>query len=245
MMFSAASATTLLLLISIAAQRARAKPVCPVNDGISWLADPDDCSLFYVCHASQRFDFTCGQNVWDQETLTCVGRGSLWDKCTIAKELDELNVRSGSEPCTGSSPNGIFPKSDNCAQYYNCSSRATTVTDNPHVMECQYPFLFNRATKRCDKFEAVTCGARWEPLDACDYVANTCWRGTHCIPCNVRYPSCRGMPNGLNPWVGREPSPYFVLCRQERTLSQGQCANSKGPQLFDAVKRICVKTPKA
>ena len=67
-----------------------AKPTCPLGPGMRWLADPNDCSLFYVCHGSQRFDFSCGDNVWDPDTKTCVGRGSLWDKCECAASLCRL-----------------------------------------------------------------------------------------------------------------------------------------------------------
>ena len=57
----------------------------------------------------------------------------------------------------------------------------------------------------------------------------------------VRFPSCKGLPDGLNPWVGREYSPFFVLCEQQRPLYHGQCDNSKGTQLFDPVKRVCTE----
>ena len=74
-----------------------------------------------------------------------------------------------------------------------------------------------------------------------DYVMNQCQGRAHCIPCNVRFPSCKDLPDGLNPWVGREYSPFFVLCEKQRPLYHGQCDNSKGTQLFDPVKRVCTE----
>lgn len=231
------TSSTSLFLLAVCLSLSAAMPTCP-RAGMSWMADPNDCSLFYVCNGGQRFDFNCGDNVWDPDTKTCVGKGSQWDKCTIAKELDELNnMGSSQDPCDNSN-SAVFAKSDNCAQYYDCSSKEATVSDDPHVKECKFPTLFNAESKRCEHFDMVKCGARTEPLDACDYVANQC-RSAHCIPCNVRFPSCRGLPNGLNPWVGREYSPYFVLCEKQRSLYHGECPTAQGTQLFDPVNRVC------
>nr|KAG5711278.1 hypothetical protein BaRGS_005975 [Batillaria attramentaria] len=211
---------------------------------MEWLADPRDCSTFYVCNRGQRFDFSCGENVWDQATKTCVGKGSQWDKCTIAKELDsltaenELSGLSGGHPCDNSNT-AVLAKSDNCAQYYDCSSREGIVSDDPYLQECEFPLLFNPNTKRCEHYDMVKCGDRMEPLDACDYVANQCQGRAHCVPCSVRFPSCRDLPDGLNPWVGREYSPYYVLCEKQRPLYHGQCDNSHGTQIFDPEKRVC------
>lgn len=213
-----------------------APPICPrVGPTIQWLEDPDNCSKFYVCHGGRQFPFDCGDNVWVQEIKSCVGKGSEWDKCTISKELDDL-INS----CDNSN-SAIFAKADNCAQYYDCSSQEVTVDlQDPHVVECTFPLLFNPDTKRCEHYDMVKCGDRPEPKDACEYEANKC-RRAHCIPCMVRFPSCKGLPDGMNPWVGREYSPYYVLCQDERAIYHGRCDGSKGPQLFDPEKRMCVE----
>ncbi|PVD24728.1 hypothetical protein C0Q70_15213 [Pomacea canaliculata] len=211
--------STLLCLILVwSGADASQKPICslgPVSQGLQWLADPDNCSTFYLCHGAQRFEFDCGDNVWDQETKTCVGRGS-----ELTRQRSQYMATS--EKCTEGSK-AVFAKGDNCAQYYDCSSREATVSSDPTVRECEFPLLFNDVTKQCEHFSQVTCGLREEPLDACGYAANQCTRSSHCIPCNVRFPSCRGLPDGLNPWVGREYSPYFVLCQNQRDLHHGQC----------------------
>lgn len=71
-----------------------------------------------------------------------------------------------SEKCTEGSK-AVFAKGDNCAQYYDCSSREATVSSDPTVRECEFPLLFNDVTKQCEHFSQVTCGLREEPLDAC------------------------------------------------------------------------------
>jgi hypothetical protein len=81
--------TTLLLALTANGFVIKPTPECPPGDALSWMADPDDCSLFYVCHASTRFDMNCGVNVWNQDLKTCVGKGSQWDTCKLKKKNRE------------------------------------------------------------------------------------------------------------------------------------------------------------
>ena len=62
-------------------------------------------------------------------------------------------------------PNDIIATPDNCAQYYNCTERQTTIGD--HVMECKYPDLFSKTSHSCENFEAVQCTIRKEPQAPC------------------------------------------------------------------------------
>ena len=39
------------------------------------------------------------------------------------------------------------------------------------------------------------------------------------IPCQVSYPSCVGLPDGPNAYSGRERSPYYIICRDERSVN--------------------------
>lgn len=54
-----------------------------------------------------------------------------------------------------------------------------------------------------------------------DYRANHCHETSHCIPCWVRYATCQGQQDGLNPWPELEWRPFFVECYRERTVFQG------------------------
>ncbi|XP_067685003.1 uncharacterized protein [Haliotis asinina] len=199
--------------------------------GQIWKADPQDCTKFYLCFNGQKFNFSCGANVYDPTTRTCVRAGSQWDKCSIKSQLENLN------PCSG---RGVerAAKGDNCAQYYDCLSRDSTITSDPSVKECEYPMLYNDETNRCEHYSQVTCGQRREVKDPCEYEANQCPL-SHCIPCNVRHPSCNGLQDGMNPWVGREWSPLFVVCEQGRVVYNGQCDVTHGPIVFNPEKRAC------
>jgi hypothetical protein len=55
-----------------------------------------------------------------------------------------------------------------------------------------------------------------------DYRANHCHEASHCIPCWVRYASCLGREDGLNPWPELEWKPFFVECYRQRTVFQGK-----------------------
>ncbi|XP_046372857.2 uncharacterized protein LOC124146560 [Haliotis rufescens] len=199
--------------------------------GQVWKADPRDCSKFYLCFNGQKFNFTCGENVWDPTTRTCVGAGSEWDKCSIKSQLENLN------PCSSRNVERAA-KGDNCAQYYDCVSRDSTLTSDPLVKECPYPMLYNDETNRCEPYALVTCGQRKEAKDPCEYESNQCQR-SHCIPCHVRYPSCNGLQDGMNSWVGREWSPFFVVCEQGRVVYKGQCDETNAQELFNPEKRAC------
>ena len=74
-----------------------------------------------------------------------------------------------------------------------------------------------------------------------DYEANKCQSSVHCIPCNVRFPSCAGLPDGMNAWQGKEWSPHYVVCHQERISQQGMCKAEKESQIFHPDKRTCVQ----
>jgi hypothetical protein len=72
-----------------------------------------------------------------------------------------------------------------------------------------------------------------------DYKALQC-SSAQCIPCNIRFPTCTGLPDGLNPWVGREWTPDYVTCEEERVILQGQCKSEKEPQVFHPNEKTCV-----
>lgn len=137
---------------------------------------------------------------------------------------------------------GVFPHPDNCAWYYNCSLTPDAVMEKyhgGHVMECPYPQLFSLRSLQCEDFEDVECQGRYEPKSPCDYRANHCHETSHCIPCWVRYASCLGSEDGLNPWPELEWRPFFVECYRQRTVFQGSCDKSA---VFSPLTRAC-ETP--
>jgi len=75
-----------------------------------------------------------------------------------------------------------------------------------------------------------------------EYDANRCSDG-NCEPCYLSHASCKGMPDGLNPWVGKEWTPEYAVCRKERVVYTGRCGiDERGMQkLFDPENRECIK----
>ena len=74
-----------------------------------------------------------------------------------------------------------------------------------------------------------------------DYKRNQC-PVAHCIPCNVRFPSCQGLANGMNPHEIKRWSPYYVMCYEDRMVSEKLCPADKDgrTQLFHPDAKACV-----
>ncbi|XP_048739126.2 uncharacterized protein LOC125653602 [Ostrea edulis] len=195
--------------------------------------DPEDCSTFYILRDGKEFSFKCPDDfVVNAASRSCVPKGSPLDTCIQILQSTEGN-------CTFPSDKKL-EYAENCARYYDCENKI--LEGNPKLTECPFPLLFDVESQRCDHFSMVQCGTRYEPKDACDYEDNHC-RSAHCIPCHVRFPSCKGSPDGLNPWRGRERSPYFVVCQDERVVFQGRCPSAVDdkPRIFHPVHNMCVE----
>ena len=133
-----------------------------------------------------------------------------------------------------------FAHPSRCAQYYDCASNPANDWWGTHLKECEYPELFNDITKACDDFRYVNCGNRLEPKDPCDYVQHQC-RSGNCVPCNIRFPTCSGMDNGLHEWRGRDKTPYFTQCINERMTLTSRCQSSDpgNSMVFNEATRVC------
>lgn len=137
------------------------------------------------------------------------------------------------------SPTAVLPHPQSCAKQVDCS---LVMAGMVGVMECPFPTLWSTDTKRCDNPFTVKCGTRWEPKDACEYESNACKHSSHCVPCEIRFPSCKGRADGINAWSGRERTPYFVVCENERLVRQGQCTYDEESHIvFDPIERACVR----
>ncbi|GFN82484.1 hypothetical protein PoB_000899000 [Plakobranchus ocellatus] len=117
-----------------------------------------------------------------------------------------------------------FPHPANCAWYLDCTVTPDAVMRtffSTYVSECPYPQMFSDVTRQCE------------------YRANQCQESSHCVPCWVRYASCIGKSEGLNPVSGMAWQPAFVECHKERTVFQGSCNSGT---VFSPVTRAC-ETP--
>ena len=43
------------------------------------------------------------------------------------------------------------------------------------------------------------------------------------VPCAYYYPDCRGLPDGNNLWFGRENSPFYSVCQDDRSVDGRLC----------------------
>lgn len=194
---------------------------------------PQDCGRFTMCSAGMLISFNCpAGSVFHASSKSCVPKGSLYDTCTrtaAAPETEEICPR-------GATYKKAHPKE--CAQFYHCGQPAREARWEKHLNECDYPMLFNLDSGRCEHFTMVKCGIRREPYDPCEYKANECG-SPHCVPCSVRNPSCRSKKDGLNAWAGREGSPHYVVCANQRVVYSGMCDQGQGTQLFDPATKTC------
>lgn len=208
--------------------------ICEGLFGVQWKMDPVDCSKFYWCMNGREYEFKCpADSVVNQESRSCVPKGSSYDTCTFQRPQQLVPSICDMKAQTR------IAHPESCAKFYDCSNKKTSGGD-PEVEECKYPFLFDEETMRCEHFSTTKCGRRFEPKNQCDYDSNKC-RSAHCIPCHIRYPSCDGFGDGMNPWKGREGSPNYVICQEERVVYQGECPRYADTQhIFHPVKKLCV-----
>ncbi|XP_033744419.1 uncharacterized protein LOC117330325 [Pecten maximus] len=204
-----------------------AREVCDGNVGVQWKGDPKDCDVFYMCVGEVMSQFRCPKgNVVDVSNKRCVKAGSTQDKCSDTKPSLSL--------CQGDK--SYLSVVTSCAKYIDCP--ASRRTGSIIERECPYPQLYDETTASCKQPESVTCGTRREPKEPCDYDVNKC-KTAHCIPCHLRMPTCDGYPDGPNVWSGRERTPFYVVCKNDRVISQNRCSGEK-PQRFDPVLKKCV-----
>ncbi|RUS79491.1 hypothetical protein EGW08_012759, partial [Elysia chlorotica] len=189
-----------------------------------------DCSKFSVCTLGHLVDLDCPQgSVFHSGTSSCVPRSSAYDLCTRARRACPPGF------------SGKTPDPHHCARFFHCDRPAQRVRWEEHHQECPYPQLFNVNTLQCEHFSSVDCGTREEPRDPCEYLANSCDGHVLCVPCAVRFPSCRGRRDGINAWAGRRGSPDYVVCSQQRVLYHGRCDQRGGrPHVFDEMSGACV-----
>ncbi|XP_061195422.1 adhesive plaque matrix protein 2-like [Saccostrea echinata] len=111
-----------------------------------------------------------------------------------------------------------------CQLYYDCSTKYTRVPTyfEQHMRECRYPQLFSEKTLQCENYTEVDCGNRTEYKSACNYLSSRCG-SSHCLPCSLRHPSCEGKEDGVYQHGYKTESPWFMVCKDERFVSDGLC----------------------
>ncbi|XP_060076449.1 neurogenic locus notch homolog protein 1-like [Ylistrum balloti] len=191
----------------------------------------DDCKGTHTVETGK--DDAC-ENKPCKNGATCTGLGD--DKgffCTCPPTHTGATCETAiqSLPITqlcSADPSMLIPHPTECQLYYNCSHTYHTVPRyfEQHLLECPYPQFFSTQTHSCQVFDDVTCGIRTEHKSACEYISNKC-PIAHCYPCDLAYPSCQGLPDGIHPHASKVGSPEFMVCRSERTMETGTCPMDK------------------
>ncbi|PVD24918.1 hypothetical protein C0Q70_15411 [Pomacea canaliculata] len=233
-----------VLATVLAAQTSSFRPQC--QSLFSWVRDPDDCSHFWRCVWGSPYEMPrCPEGqVLNSAHHVCALRGSPYDNCDT---WETLTLDPVAEQCSRN-PTTFLPHPSNCHQYYNCSGNSNLYPSRPdpdsanfYLYECTYPQLFNKNTLRCEDYRQVQCGERFEPVDKCEYIQYQC-RGPNCIPCNVYSPSCKDLPDGPDVYRGREWTPYFSICQDQRLVNTSTCPRDEilnVARLFSPVRREC------
>jgi len=204
---------------------------------LKWSRDPENCAIAYFCLLGRPVAYTCPEgHVIGANKRFCVPVGSELDDCTGLRLRKTFRVVPMTSFCK---PGEVSPDERSCAKYFECVVQPSGNTTMQGA-ECDYPELFSADTGKCEHFKDVKCSpGQMVPKSQCDYDANQCTMA-HCIPCNIRYPSCVGLPDGMHSWAGKEWSPYYVVCEEERVTFQGQCKSEKETKIFHPEQRQCI-----
>ncbi|XP_052780014.1 uncharacterized protein LOC128217140 [Mya arenaria] len=153
----------------------------------------------------------------------------------------ESAVAKDKDPCDGSTM-GIMPHPGECQLFYNCSRTDSPFLLGNHVQECTYPDLFDATLLTCRDFRGVDCGPRVELVSGCEYKSNKC-NGSHCKACYIRFPNCKGLPDGKIPINWQMFTQFYAECEKGRFIGKLECPQGlKGvPMVFDPFQGVCDK----
>ena len=99
-------------------------------------------------------------NIFDAVVL----RNPLFQFSGRMEELDKENAQNLGAKCVLGSRTRIADE-EHCARYYQCTGGQI-----PVEMECPYPRLYSRESKKCEVYMFVKCDHRREPKDPCTYI---------------------------------------------------------------------------
>ncbi|XP_062614311.1 uncharacterized protein LOC134276045 [Saccostrea cucullata] len=191
-----------------------------LDDGYHGFFGQEWYSKYFQCYKNRTIDILNCNGYFDPSAKKCV---------------DKILPENVNGFCKYH-PSSRLPSWINCAQYYDCSMRDSIY--QPYLHECTYPQLFSLATLQCEDFHHISCGVRTEPMTPCQYLQNQCSVGdSNCIPCPARLPSCLTLPDGVNPYPGKQHSTNYILCDRNRTLSVETCPFG----YFDTASKRCIK----
>ncbi|XP_041378013.1 uncharacterized protein LOC121390292 [Gigantopelta aegis] len=207
-------------------------------------------------YSTKFLDFMCSNMAdgtflplpWDcNGFIRCVFNKANWTPCPHGLVLSlvhnvcthkydrnvcETNSKATWQKFCSMFPGHFFPDLKNCARYYDCSR-----VSDMRQLECIYPNLFNDKTMKCDDYRLVSCDGRPAPVSPCEYIQHHVCDNNLCLPCEERCPSCRGLPDGLNPIPKRGDYRWYLNCDKWRTVQVLKCREN---EVFSVSCRQCI-----
>ncbi|XP_013775582.1 peritrophin-1-like isoform X2 [Limulus polyphemus] len=121
--------------------------VCPQENG--QFAHETDCEKYWNCWKSEAFIGECKLGLlFEAERRICLDADMVDCGDRIVPKIDYKPT----EECP--KPVGLFPKKENCAQYYHC------VGGEPFLKNCPHGLLYDPENEWCDFPNRVDCGDR-------------------------------------------------------------------------------------
>ncbi|XP_067003843.2 chondroitin proteoglycan 2-like [Anabrus simplex] len=131
-------------------------PSCPPpgEGDIQLFPKPDNCSQYYECDNGKLLIMECPPGLeFNAANRTCDYPWSA--NCKVSRLVLVLQEEKEADlpdcPPPGEGDVQLFPKPDNCSQYYECDN------GHPVVMECPPGLEFNAANDTCDYPWSANC----------------------------------------------------------------------------------------
>ncbi|ESP05227.1 hypothetical protein LOTGIDRAFT_152043 [Lottia gigantea] len=153
------------------------------------------------------------------------------------ERVENIKRAFPNHPCSFQGTETLIAHAEKCQIYYNCTlptSLAEWRYTEPLTQECVYPQVFSITERQCMDYDLVDCGYRKVFKNPCEYRENTC-RTAHCRPCHIRYGNCEGKKDGFHAFPGKEWTPEYMVCREERNVQQLRCRDPRpifSPEMF-------------
>ncbi|KAK3103848.1 hypothetical protein FSP39_022414 [Pinctada imbricata] len=124
---------------------------------------------------------------------------------------------NASKACTGVVGTKWQPDRTDCSYFHLCRG------GNGVRLPCPWNTVTNAQLEAC-----VPKGSK---MDTCELNGN----------CQSGQQSCRGRPDGLNPWRLNFISSSFVICANQHVVYKGTCPSNVTVTVFDPARRMCTE----
>ena len=131
----------------------------------------------------------------------------------------------------------VHPKTESSPWSLTTKVSCTTQELNPGLHDLQSNAAKHMRNNKLSHFSLIDLNTFY--ILTGDYESNQC-EDSGCVPCRQRYGTCIGYPDGPNQWEDKPWTPYFVICKDQRVILQGDCRKSGKVNIFNPVTRTCM-----